>query len=43
MNPKFFSVVLLRSWTEPNLGPVTTIQILDEPDAPENVSFGDIK
>ena len=33
----------LRSWTEPNLGPATTIQILDEPDAPENVSFGDIK
>ena len=33
----------LRSWAEPNLGPATTIQILDEPDGPENVSFGDIK
>ena len=33
----------LRSWTEPDLGPATTIQILDEPDAPENVSLGDIK
>lgn len=33
----------LRSWTDPNLGPATTIQILDEPGAPENVSFGDIR
>lgn len=34
----------LSSWTEPaNLGPATTIQILDEPVAPENVHFGDIK
>ena len=33
----------LRSWTDPDLGPATTIQILDEPDAPENVTFGDIK
>ncbi len=34
---------VLRSWEKPDLGPATTIQILDEPDAPENVSFGDIK
>lgn len=27
----------------PDLGPATTIQILDEPDAPEKVIFGDIK
>ena len=33
----------LRSWNEPNLGPATTIQILDEPSAPESVSFGDFK
>ena len=34
---------VLRSWENPDLGPSTTIQILDEPDAPERVSFGDIK
>lgn len=33
----------LSSWTDPDLGPSTTIQILDTPDAPENVHFGDIK
>lgn len=34
----------LRSWTAPtNLGPATTIQILDEPEAPENVRFGELK
>jgi len=33
----------LRSWENPDLGPATTIQILDEPEAPENVTFGDIK
>jgi hypothetical protein len=34
----------LRSWTDPtNLGPSTTIQLLDEPSAPEAVHFGDIK
>ena len=34
----------LRSWAEPaDLGPATTIQILDEPSAPEKVSFGDFK
>ena len=33
----------LRSWDEPDLGPATTIQILDEPSAPENPHFGDIR
>jgi PQQ-like domain len=33
----------LRSWSNPNLGPATTIQLLDEPSAPENVHFGSIK
>lgn len=33
----------LRSWDEPDLGPSTTIQLLDEPGVPENVRFGDIK
>ena len=35
----------LRSWTSPiNLGPATTIQLLNEPDTvTENVHFGDIK
>jgi outer membrane protein assembly factor BamB len=36
-------VWVLRSWENPDLGPATTIQILDEPGAPENVTFGDIK
>ncbi len=36
-------VWVLSSWKDPNLGPATTIQILDEPAAPENVSFGDIQ
>jgi outer membrane protein assembly factor BamB len=36
-------VWVLKSWNDPDLGPATTIQVLDEPDAPENVSFGDIK
>ncbi len=33
----------LRSWSDPDLGPATTIQILDEPETPENVTFGEIK
>ena len=34
----------LRSWIDPNnLGPATTIQLLDEPSVPENVHFGRIK
>ncbi len=36
-------VWVLRSWDNPDLGPATTIQVLDEADAPERVSFGDIK
>ena len=36
-------VWVLRSWENPDLGPATTMQILDEPGAPEQVSFGDIK
>ncbi len=40
----FLKIVwVLRSWENPDLGPATTIQILDEPAAPERVSFGDIK
>lgn len=33
----------LRSWTTPNLGPATTIQILDQPSAAEHVAFGGIR
>jgi outer membrane protein assembly factor BamB len=33
---------VLRSWSKPDLGPATTIQILEEAEAPENVSFGNI-
>jgi hypothetical protein len=36
-------VWVLRSWENPDLGPSTTIQILDEPAAPERVSFGEFK
>jgi hypothetical protein len=36
-------VWVLRFWENPDLGPATTIQILDEPDAPEKVTFGDIR
>jgi hypothetical protein len=36
-------VWVLRSWKQPNLGPATTIQILDGSEAPENVSFGSFK
>ena len=36
-------VWVLSSWTNPDLGPSTTIQILDAPQAPENVRFGEIK
>ena len=35
--------IVLRSWENPDLGPSTTIQILDEADAPEKVTFGNIK
>ena len=33
----------LRSWENPDLGPATTIQILDNPEKPEAVSFGGFK
>lgn len=34
----------LRAWSDPaDLGPATTIQLLDQPSAPENVHFGNIK
>ncbi len=36
-------VWVLRSWENPDLGPATTIQILDEASAPEQVTFGDFK
>ncbi len=35
-------VWVLRSWDKPDLGPATTIQILDGSEPLENVSFGDI-
>jgi hypothetical protein len=34
---------VLSSWAEPDFGPATTIQILDQAEAPENVSFGSLK
>jgi hypothetical protein len=43
MTPDKKVVWVLKSWENPDLGPATTIQILDEPEAPENVSFGNIK
>ncbi len=36
-------VWVLRSWETPDLGPATTIQLLDESDPPENVTFGPFK
>lgn len=33
----------LHQYDNPNLGPATTIQLLDEPQAPEAVSFGTIR
>jgi hypothetical protein len=42
MTPDKKVVWALRSWADPDLGPATTIQILDEPEALENVSFGEI-
>ena len=44
ITPEKKVVWALRSWIAPaDLGPSTTIQILDEPSAPERVRFGDIK
>lgn len=36
-------VWVLRSWENPDLGPATTIQILDGSESLENLSFGSIK
>ena len=36
-------VWVLRSWEKPDLGPATTIQILNESSAPDHVSFGEIR
>jgi outer membrane protein assembly factor BamB len=33
----------LRSWNDPNLGPSTTIQLLDKKSVPENVRFGEFR
>ena len=43
VTPEKKVVWALREWTKPNLGPATTIQILDEPGVPEDVHFGDIR
>lgn len=36
-------VWVLRSWTNPALGPSTTIQLLNEPGVPEDVHFGRVR
>ncbi len=43
VTPEKKVVWALRSWKEPALGPATTLQFLDVPSAPEQVSFGGIK
>lgn len=44
LTPSKTVVWALSSWTAPaNLGPATTIQILDAPNAPEAVHFGEIQ
>jgi hypothetical protein len=43
LTPEKKVVWALRSYENPDLGPATTVQILDQPDTPENVKFGDIK
>jgi hypothetical protein len=43
VTPEKKVVWALRSWSDPDLGPSTTIQILDEPETPEDILFGDIK
>jgi hypothetical protein len=44
VTPEKKVVWALRSWAEPaSLGPATTIQLLDEPSAPEDVRFGAIR
>jgi len=35
---------VLRAWGDPvNLGPSTTIQLIDQPSVPEAVHFGNLK
>jgi hypothetical protein len=36
-------VWVLQSWSEPDLGPATTIQVLNDKEAPERVSFGALR
>ncbi|MCU1321613.1 MAG: hypothetical protein JWM43_1262 [Acidobacteriaceae bacterium] len=44
LGPQKQTVWILRQWAPPaNLGPATTIQLLDQPSAPENVRFGTIQ
>ena len=44
VTPKKKIVWALRSWTPPtDLGPSTTIQLLDEPVLPEDYKFGDVQ
>jgi len=43
LTPSKEVVWALASWTSAaNFGPLTTLQFLDEPSAPENVHFGPI-
>ena len=41
ITPRKKVVWALRSWSNPDLGPSTTIQLLDKKSVPENVRFGD--
>ena len=44
LTPEKKVVWTLRSWSAPNnLGPATTIQLLDAPSVPEDVHFGEIR
>jgi outer membrane protein assembly factor BamB len=44
ITPEKKVVWALRAWDDPvNLGPSTTIQVLDQPDIPEAVHFGEFK
>jgi hypothetical protein len=43
LTPEKHIVWALRSWNAPNLGPSTTIQLLDEPGVPADLHFGGFK
>jgi hypothetical protein len=44
VTPEKKVVWALRAWSAPaNLGPATTVQILDQPTVPEDVMFGEVK